>query len=184
MCKYIDYNSKTAYLEVRDEILNQIENINKEYNNIIIVNVGTDRSIGDSLAPLVGKLLSERKNIHGVCKIYGTIDNPVHAKNIGEIIKKIDTKNNLIIGIDASLGKSENIGKITINKEPIRPGLGVGKVLPNVGDFSIMGVVNEHTMGYSGLMNTRLSFIINMAQVIEKGLNEALKIHRKTRNLM
>ena len=47
---------------------------------IIFVCIGTDRSTGDSLGPLVGYKLKylSKNNIY----IYGTLENPIHAKNM------------------------------------------------------------------------------------------------------
>jgi hypothetical protein len=49
---------------------------------IVIVCVGTDRSTGDSLGPLVGTALAR---FHSpLFHLYGTLDEPVHAVNLEE----------------------------------------------------------------------------------------------------
>ena len=51
--------------------------------------------------------------------------------------------NSNIIGVDACLGDTENIGEIQARNYPIHPGKGVGKTLPKVGDVSIIGIVDS-----------------------------------------
>src|SRR5690554_5205162 len=62
----------------------------RSYCEVIILCIGTDRSTGDCLGPLVGHKLKliQYKNI----TTYGTLDNPVHAKNLSDIIQKIHDK--------------------------------------------------------------------------------------------
>lgn len=149
-----------------------------QYNNeVVIVNIGTDRSIGDSLAPMVGTIL-----IQNNCplKVYGTLQNPIHALNLKENIDKIKNKhpNAKIIAIDACLGEEKEIGSILVRDYPINPGKGVGKTLPQVGDISIVGIVEkEDTPIWLENKNIRLGFIYEMANTI----NEII-IHSYTEN--
>jgi putative sporulation protein YyaC len=59
---------------------------------------------------------------------------------------------------------------------PVHPGKGVGKKLPQIGDISIVGVVD--TIDNSDLFsikNIRLNFIMNMAELISESLIRAAK---------
>lgn len=136
-------------------------------NDIAFVCIGTDRSTGDSLGPLVGMYL---KGL-GYENVYGTIDNPVHAVNLQETIDSLDKTKN-IIAIDASLGDSSNVGSISLIKGSLKPGAGVGKDhLPEVGDYSLCGVVNVGGfMEYFVLQNTRLSIVMKIAKDIVTGI--------------
>lgn len=137
--------------------------------NTIIVNIGTDRCIGDAMAPLIGTLLRENNFRFPV---YGTIESPIHAVNIETRLKDINNlhPNANIIGIDACLGDS--VDNILINDYPIRPGSGLGKSLPSVGKFSIVGVVNNDG---DTLFNNSIRFdkVFNMAKKITEGLIKA-----------
>jgi putative sporulation protein YyaC len=138
--------------------------------DIILACIGTDRSTGDSLGPLIGSMLSKKKSIY---HIYGTLDTPVHAVNLEDIIKTINEtyRNPFIIGIDACLGRHNNVGSITLGYGPVKPGAAVNKQLPEVGDIHITGIVNvSGFMEYFVLQNTRLSLVMNMAEVITEGL--------------
>ena len=83
--------------------------------------------------------------------------------------------NSFIIAVDACLGKSESVGCVSIKKGPLRPGTGVNKKLPQVGDMHIIGVVNVGGfMEYFVLQNTRLNLVMKMAELISEGLEWAL----------
>ncbi|MCQ2010699.1 MAG: spore protease YyaC [Sporolactobacillus sp.] len=153
-------------------------------SSIVIVCIGTDRSTGDALGPLVGSYL-ERRHLPDA-SIYGTLEKPVHAMNLQETLALITAthKNPFIIGIDACLGKQKNIGKINIAEGPVLPGAGVKKELVPVGDMNITGVVNiSGFMEYSVLQNTRLHIVMSLSQVIGQCLSVALLSNRKGRLL-
>lgn len=141
-------------------------------SQLIILCIGTDRSTGDSLGPLVGaklKLMNCMANI----PIFGTLDEPVHAVNLQETIKIIndDYPKSFIIAVDACLGRSESVGYISIKEGPLQPGTGVNKTLPAVGDLHIVGIVNVGGfMEYMVLQNTRLSLVMKMAETISEGI--------------
>jgi putative sporulation protein YyaC len=139
--------------------------------DLIILCIGTDRSTGDSLGPLTGSKL-QQLNL-GKTHIFGTLDNPVHAVNLQEIIQQIenDFKNPFIIALDACLGRSESVGYISIKEGPLQPGTGVNKNLPAVGNLHIIGIVNVGGfMEYMVLQNTRLSLVMKMADIISQGI--------------
>ncbi|CAM3054326.1 spore protease YyaC [Sporolactobacillus spathodeae] len=145
---------------------------------IVVVCIGTDRSTGDSLGPLVGMHLQD----HGLnnAAVYGTLDNPVHAVNLEETITTIHTvyDSPFIIAIDACLGKLSNVGNICVASGPVLPGAGVNKKLTPVGDMNITGIVNvSGYMEYSVLQNTRLGIVMKLSQVISQSLLLALTSH-------
>jgi putative sporulation protein YyaC len=174
---------KASFL-LSQEINSLILNENIRYEDIVILCVGTDRSTGDCLGPLVGEKLKKNCFLKDA-NIFGTLNDPVHAKNLNESIDHIyyNFTNPLVIAIDASLGKSENIGKVNLFKGSLFPGAGVNKNLKPVGDISITGIVNvSGFMEYIVLQNTRLSLVMQMADVISLGLYMSLsKIQRAQR---
>lgn len=146
-----------------------------EHRPVVVVCIGTDRSTGDSLGPLVGTRL-----VSGGVKspVYGTLDEPVHAANLKEVIDEINKKHRqpFIIAVDACLGNSCHIGYANLGIGPLRPGAGVKKDLPPVGDVYITGTVNiGGFMEYMVLQNTRLSLVMKMAGVIGSGLENVLQ---------
>lgn len=152
-----------------------LEKIDKQFDSIVIVCIGTDRSTGDSLGPLIGYKLSSLR--HNNVYIYGSLDNPVHAKNLLEKSNEISAKhpNALIIAIDACLGSPENVGCVNIEIGPLRPGAGVNKNLPQIGHVSITGIVNfGGFMDFMILQNTRLNVVMKMADLISLGIKHSL----------
>lgn len=144
---------------------------------VIVLCIGTDRSTGDCLGPLVGHKLSSMKS-DNLFLVYGTLDSPVHAKNLKETLEDIGDEytDPFIIAVDASLGSMERIGHITVAKGPLRPGAGVKKTLPCVGDMHISGVVNfGGFMEYLILQNTRLNLVMKMANIISSGIHHSLR---------
>lgn len=137
------------------------------HQEIIILCIGSDRSTGDSLGPLIGHKL--KKYISSDIYVFGDLNQPVHAANLSYCIKTIykTFDNPFIIAIDASLGKDAHIGFMTLGTGPLKPGLGVKKRLPEVGDIHITGIVNSsRNMEFSTLQTTRLSIIFQIADAI------------------
>jgi putative sporulation protein YyaC len=149
---------------------------------IIVVCVGTDRSTGDSLGPLIGTTLSNYRSSH--FELYGTLEEPVHAMNLEDTLGQIHRKHphSFVIGIDACLGQVTSVGSIQVGIGPVRPGAGVNKQLPPVGDMHITGIVNVGGfMEYFVLQNTRLHLVMRMADVIAHSLFSAIMHCRSSR---
>lgn len=163
----VNYKRPLGYYKIASFIKDYI---NKD---TVIVCIGTDRCIGDSLGPIVGSML-EYKGFP--LPIYGTIEEPIHALNIDkriDEIKKLHPGKN-IIGIDACLGDKKSIGEIQARDYSVHPGKGVGKSLPDVGETSIIAVIdssdNEEIFNSN---NIRLDFVMKIATVITQSLLEA-----------
>ncbi|WP_028608680.1 spore protease YyaC [Paenibacillus harenae] len=138
---------------------------------IVIVCVGTDRSTGDALGPLIGTSLSKYRSPHFT--LYGTLEEPVHAMNLDDTLLEINKQFHkpFVIGIDACLGQVSSVGCIQLGVGPVRPGAGVNKELPPVGDIHLTGIVNVGGfMEYFVLQNTRLHLVMKMADIISLSL--------------
>lgn len=116
------------------------ELIKDNLDNLVIVCIGTDKWIFDSLAPFVGSILESRGFDF---PIYGTIESPIHAINLEDSLTKI--KNNhpdgFFIAIDACYGHEESQFEIHLRDYPVHPGAGTNKHLPDVGNVSIVGII-------------------------------------------
>lgn len=143
----------------------------------IIICVGTDLVIGDSLGPLVGTLLKTKcKNNY----VYGTLDFPITAKEISCVKKHLKKlhPNGAIIVIDAAVGDINDVGLIRVLNNGLMPGLGVNKKLGKLGDISILGIVAQKTKKNEHLFNfTRLNFIYKMAEIISNGIVEYINLY-------
>lgn len=142
---------------------------------IVVVCIGTDRSTGDSLGPLIGTSLSKYRSPH--FELFGTLEDPVHAMNLEDTMLDIKRRfdNPFVIGIDACLGQVSSVGCIQVGDGPVRPGAGVNKELPPVGDIHITGIVNVGGfMEYFVLQNTRLYLVMKMSEIISISLFTAI----------
>lgn len=165
----IRYNDLHAIQQISQKMLNWFPTIPREY---VVVFIGTDRSTGDALGPLSGTIFHDMKPRH--MTIYGTLHNPVHAKNLSYYKQQIylNHDNPFIIAVDACLGRVESIGHLIAGIGPIQPGSALNKDLPSIGDVYITGVVNiSGFMEYSILQSTRLATVMDMAQQIARILD-------------
>jgi putative sporulation protein YyaC len=173
---YYDSAEKTTAYELGcmlSDLMKEQVLLNK---TIIFLCIGSDRATGDCLGPIIGYKLSKYKKIQNYY-VYGTLAEPVHAKNLKDTIEMIyqTHEDAFIIAIDASLGKSNHIGYITLGEGPLKPGAGVDKDLPEVGDLFITGIVN-----FSGLLDnmllqtTRLNVVMSMADQICLAINYSI----------
>ncbi|WP_132243809.1 spore protease YyaC [Marinisporobacter balticus] len=148
-----------------------------QYKDLVIICIGTDRSTGDALGPLIGHKLEKSLKRHDNVFVHGTLDQPVHAKNLDTSIDFIykTYKSPFVIAIDACLGKLESVGRIRIGSGPLKPGAGVNKTLPSIGNMHITGIVNlGGFMEYIVLQNTRLHLVMKMADTIADGIQYSL----------
>lgn len=154
-----------------------LEENHKAGQPIIFLCIGSDRATGDCLGPILGDKLSKLSLSH--FKVYGTLKEPVHAKNLAETIDTIykEHDNPFIIAIDSSLGRASHVGYVTLGKGALKPGAGVEKELPSVGDLFITGIVN-----FSGifdqmlLQTTRLHLVMSLANNIYSGIRRGIFI--------
>ncbi len=170
----IHYNSPNSIYTLTNEL--------KKYLNsdTIIVCIGTDKCIGDCLGPLVGTLLQD---YNFPLPVYGTLSNPIHALNINSNLNLINSlhPNSSLLGIDACLGNIDDIGEIRIRDSAIRPGKGVGKDLPAVGKYSIIGIVDSSENSELFFSRSiRLSLIMDMAKIISNSIIGAYKDNVKS----
>lgn len=150
------------------------------HQQIVFVCIGTDRSTGDSLGPLIGTHL--HKYHYSGLHLFGTLDEPVHAMNLNDTIAEIDRlyDSPYIVALDACLGQVSSVGCITVADGPVKPGAGVQKELPPLGHMHITGIVNVGGfMEYFVLQNTRLSVVMRMSEIISRSIFRSLMLARR-----
>lgn len=138
---------------------------------ILFLCIGTDRSTGDSLGPLIGYKLKEKglKN----AGVIGTLDYPVHALNLEKNLAQVRSRfsDALIVAVDASVGDAGHVGYATLGRGALKPGLGVCKELDAVGDVFITGIVGTSAGGDPlMLQSVRLSVVMRMADCISRSI--------------
>ncbi len=139
----------------------------------VILCIGSDLSVGDSLGPVTGTKLKEK--LAGLnCYVYGSLSKPITAhevKYMNEFLQATHPQSP-IIAIDAAVGIAGDIGLIKLAKRGIKPGSGANKKLSKVGDISIMGIVAERSVfNYSLFSATRLNIVYKMAEIVAEGVS-------------
>lgn len=143
----------------------------KRKSEIVFLCIGTDRSTGDSLGPLIGYKLKERGIRNAM--VFGTLDRPVHAMNLEECMEAVRDQfpEALVVAVDASVGNVEHVGYVTLGRGPLKPGLGVKKELDAVGDIFITGIVGSSRTGDPLMLQSiRLSVVMRLADCISRSI--------------
>lgn len=167
---YCNAFDKNATIELKNQINNTLKKYKKTFEDIVVLCIGTDRATGDCLGPLVGEHL---RKIAPSLSVYGTLEKPVHALNLEQTIQHIyqHHPHAFIIAVDASLGIQEHIGFATLSTTPLKPGKGVNKKLPAIGNLSITGIVNVAGFPNSILLqSTRLHTVVTLANCISNAI--------------
>lgn len=138
----------------------------------VVVCIGSDLSVGDSLGPVTGTKLKEKLaglNVY----VYGTLARPITAHEVkytNQFLKNTHP-GSPIIAIDAAVGAAGDIGLIKIAGRGLTPGSGANKRLAKIGDVSVMGIVAEKSLfNYSLFSATRLNVVYKMAEIISEGV--------------
>ena len=179
MVQYFNPGDSHSLFEFTDALQELVEKNIEEKKEIVLLCIGSDRATGDCLGPIIGHKLQfyqsrpQKKNFH----IYGTLENPIHAKNLEATMQIIQLYHPeaLVIAIDASLGIVDHIGYVTLGEGSLSPGIGVAKNLPAVGDIFITGIVNLSGFGSQLLLQTtHLNLVMKLADFIAMGLRRSL----------
>ena len=139
--------------------------------NAVIVCVGTDLVVGDSLGPIIGSNLFEKLN--GKAYVYGTLESPITAKEVEVVCKTVKRlhPSSKVLVIDAAVGQKEDVGTIKVMGRGIKPGLGVNKDLSLIGDVSIIAIVNDKNCSHDSFyLDTRFSLIYKLSNFITLGI--------------
>ena len=86
---------------MQNDLLHYLKIKHKKNQPLVIVCIGTDRATGDCLGPLVGQALLPSPQY----SVFGTLKEPIHAKNLNQTFKEIYSvcQNPFIIAVDYTL---------------------------------------------------------------------------------
>src|SRR5690606_41407921 len=82
----LPYNSPMIRRLLQQELSNLL-GLALPHQPIVVICIGTDRSTGDSLGPLVGSSLAKYRS--SFMHVFGTIAEPVHALNLADTLASI-----------------------------------------------------------------------------------------------
>jgi putative sporulation protein YyaC len=154
-----------------------------EARPVAVACIGTDRSTGDALGPLVGEHLLRLGADPAL--VLGTLERPLHALNLEMRLAPLLARQPrpLLVAVDAALGAAGAVGAIALRAGGIRPGQGLGRCLPRCGDVAITAVVAERGDGppLQLLQSARLFLVAGLAETIALACARALAAPRAAR---
>lgn len=146
----------------------------------VVLCIGSDLAVGDSLGPIVGTMLRSRKSLFRGY-IYGDLNAPVTAKEVRyleQFVRKTHPRST-VVAVDAAVGEESERGLIKLTEGALRPGAGANKRLPKVGDAAILGIVAARGAPFDPLFSsTRLGMVYAMAETIAGALSD-LSLRRR-----
>lgn len=166
LVKTVDVQNNVA--QAVEELALSLSSLIEDAPDLAVMCIGTDRSTGDAVGPLVGMFLQK----WGMKNVYGTLQDPVHAVNLKERLQEVKAMHPgaCILAVDACVGRLEYVGTIRLYDRPIKPGQGVCEDLPEVGDISIAAVVGpcygDKYLNLRMLQTRSLNKVMKMAEII------------------
>lgn len=146
----------------------ELETLGGARRPIAFACIGTDRSTGDALGPLVGQRLLKLGFDAGA--VIGSLEDPLHALNLEERLGPLANHHAppLIVAVDAALGPMASVGAVHLRRGGLLPGQGVGKTLPRIGELAVTATVNVQAgaLDVQVLQSTRLFLVQELAELI------------------
>lgn len=143
--------------------------------SVVVLCIGSDRLVGDSLGPLCGQYL--KYHFDTPCFVYGCLANPINALNLADTLQYINIrhKKSLVIAIDSMIGHMDTVGKCKLIYGGISPGSADGKRLPMCGDLSLTAIIADCKMPPYLNHNIRLGNINHLAYTLASIVNGAVQ---------
>jgi len=167
---YNDSNAVAMFVEAMHSIFANLD------GRPVVICIGSGRHILDCLGPLTGTMLCE---LHTGIPVYGTLERPIHARNlVGEIARiKQEHPGSIELAVDAAVGEPWEIGHISLKDEALAPGRAFYRRLPDVGDLSITGIVDsrENQRKNRGDAGQGLAHVYGMAKTISSFIGQWYK---------
>ena len=139
-----------------EQLEKQIALYQKIYHcsEIVCLGIGTNKFLDanfDTFGPRVNSNL-KKKELPDFVKLYGTMEQPLHAGNIEPFCKQQDWKQKLVLVCDSAVA-TQSIGCVQIKDQGVFPGLGFDKKLPFLGDFQICFFIQNPNIDLLGINN-------------------------------
>ncbi|MEN6462498.1 MAG: spore protease YyaC [Syntrophomonas sp.] len=164
---YLDQEAKKNLIEGFQSL------INKAGGEPLFYCIGSDRHILDCFGPLIGTMLNSAVP---ELDVFGTLDEPLHAKNLVKEITCIKSQypGRTEIAIDASLGEVSEIGSIKLKDESLLPGKAIFRNLPPIGRYSLIGIVDSRAERHrvTAKNSGSLTHVYHMANLICSAIYE------------
>ena len=164
----VRFDDSAGLVTLSVAIERELERLGGAQRPIVFACIGTDRSTGDALGPLVGQRLL-RLGFRPDAVI-GSLEEPLHAMNLEERLTPLVNRGTrpLIVAVDAALGAISSVGTVRLRRGGLLPGQGVGKTLPSIGELALAATVNVQAgaLDVQVLQSTRLFLVQQLAELI------------------
>lgn len=168
---------KTKFVQDLEKSIKQYKN--QKFSEVVILCIGTNKLIGDSIGPVVGQKLKEEKMKETVY-IYGDMNETINFKNAKEKIENIfkTYQKPFIITIDSALGTKTMVSKIVVNKGIVRLGKSLGRSICYPSHIIIKGVVGEYKNTFEDnikiLNEVNQELIWYLSDIMAKGIKQEI----------
>lgn len=151
--------------------------------NFVVLCVGSNKCVGDSLGCVVGSLLKSKYKIPNFC--YGDINCNVDRVNIRHYLNIINKYhfNKKVIVIDSAVGSVIDVGSVKVRYGGIMPRSAIDNTFDVVGDVAITGVVSSGINVEVGLMSVKHLDIMKMAEIIAGAIYEYRRLVKNLNNV-
>lgn len=139
---------------------------------LTIVCVGTPLNTGDALGPLVGSYLKGRLGGEESVQVRGTLEEPVHARNLPSLVTAFRSPSDFVLALDAAVGAA---GEVILSHGPLQPGMGLGRWLPPFGDAHLLCAVSPHPAGF---LSAHIGEVLKMSDLVGQCLLRAVLVAR------
>jgi len=138
---------------------------------LAFVCIGTDRSTGDALGPLVGTMLREA----GYRRVIGALEEPCDADTMPRMLERLES-GWTTLAIDACLGKPASVGCYQVGAGGLVPGAATGRGFAPIGDYAVAAIVGELTDApYKSLQRASLHCVMGMARTIASAIGQTFE---------
>jgi len=169
---------------LREEMAGNLANLlNSVETEPVFLAVGSHRHILDCLGPLTGTMITEKAPL---VTVYGTLDEPLNAKNLHHRMELIKEQHpgSIEIAIDASLGPADDLGMIKLFQGSLQPGKALSQRLEPVGHYYITGIVasqeDKSKLGRSSFGS--LTHVYHMARLISDAVSICYNSYNRLHN--
>lgn len=178
----VHYEASRASSRIKKALWTQAREAAMAGRPLTIVGVGSESIVGDALGPYVASKVADYARSRGAY-VTGTLKTPVHACNLAVTVDLIDAMEAkpFVIAVDAAVSTRFEVGLIGAYSDPLRPGAGIGKTLPSIGDVSIVGTTFTHwtTPDIPEAFKVSFATIIGMGDVIASALKSLVTDYAK-----
>ncbi len=141
-----------------------VNNLIMDKLQVVVMCIGTMKVVGDSVGPRVGDILKA----DGIdCYVYGDSVGNINAckLDVYEQLLRACHAGDIVIAVDAALGDKDDVGKIKVVGNGLRPGKALGRSGNPIGDIGVLAVVGERSEdNFATLASGSVRFIETMAE--------------------